>query len=304
MQRQHFIDRVKNTARILTFSKAIIGSLSPVAPSVQLGDFKLKTELYDAIKKDGISKAINDFIIKNPDATPYTVFETDTGVASPIEATHPAQEWVKNNLNFLNSDKYGAAASYFVPQTNDPFNQTVYNEQMAMGLRFTKAPDQLIKDIHTAEGNRWYFDTYKPAKDAALALANSPHDRQAINHQFATAGSKDGSVQSLESMKLSNPIWYTNFSSGGRGNERNIALQQMRDALTNNVAPDSPMTAGLTALLQDYDKHASALLPGRTDSYAAAQRNTEKTQWQGYLKTLGTDHPELAMVINNIFRGV
>lgn len=304
MQRQHFIDRVKNTARILTVSKAIIGAFSPVAPSVQLGDYKLKTELYDAIKKDGISKAINDFLIKNPDATPYTVFETDTGVASPIESTHPAQQWVKNNLDFINSDKYGAAASYFVPQTNDPFNQTVYNEQMAMGLRFVKAPDQLIKDIHTAEGNRWYFDVYKKAKDAELAKATSPHDRQAVNHQFATAGSKDGTVQSLESMKLTNPIWYTNFSSGGRGNERNIALQQMRDALTNNAAPDSPMTAGLTALLQDYDKHSAALLPGRTDSYAAAQRTTEKAQWQSYLKTLGTDHPELAMVINNIFRGV
>lgn len=304
MERNDFIDRAKNHARIGTIFKAALGSVSPVSPSLQLGNLKVKSELYDQIKKVGITQAIQDLLDKDPDATPYTVFETDAQTASPIDSTHPAQQWVTQNLSFIKDRRYAAAASYFVPQTDDKFSQQVYNEQMAMGLRRTKAPDQLIKDIHVAEGNRWYFDVFKPAKDEALAQAKTAHERDAINRQFATAGSPDGKIQSLESMKLQNPLWYTNFSSGGRDNERQLALSQMKNIIDSGTAPDSPMTSKIAALLKDYDAHSAALLPGRTDAYAAAQRQQEKANWQRYLKKTADEEPDLAMVINNVFRGV
>src|SRR6201999_2864914 len=101
-------------------------------------DYNLKTELYDLMKANdpatgkpyGISGAITEFLTRHPDATPYTVFETDSGTTSPIQSTHPAQAWVTKNMNLLTDSRYSSAASYFVPQTDDKFDQTIYNEQM------------------------------------------------------------------------------------------------------------------------------------------------------------------------------
>lgn len=307
MERAQFIDRVKNHARILGLMKAAVGAFSPVAPSVQIGEYKLKSDLYDLIKTKGIGVAIQEFLEKNPDATPYTVFQTDAGTPSPIESNHPTQQWVKNNIKFITDRKYSAAASYFVPQTDSPFDQSVYNEQMAMGLRRLKGPENLIRDIETSQGNRWYFDEYKPARDAALAKARSPREKTQISQTWASQGGVDSTgqvVQSLDSMKLQNPIWYGNFSSGGKGVQRQLALSQMRTAIADNAAPETPMTAKISSLIDDFDRHSSALLPGRTDSYAAAARKREQNSWQAYLKKQADEDPSLVMVINNVFRGV
>src|ERR1044072_6583850 len=152
------------------------------------------------MKKDGVTKAIDDFLTKNPDATPYTVFATETGVASPIDPNHPGQQWVGNNLDFIKDHRYSAAASYFVPQTDDKYDQWIYDDQMALGLRFNKSPEKVIKDVHIAEGNRWYFDHYKPAKDALLAKATSPHQRRVIEEQFRLRGRPDGAGASFEAV--------------------------------------------------------------------------------------------------------
>lgn len=307
MERAQFIDRVKNHARILGLTKAMIGAVSPLAPAAQIGEYQLKSELYDMIKKDGISVAIQKFLEKNPDATPYAVFQTDAGTPSPIESTHPTQQWVRANMKFITDKRYSAAASYFVPQTEAPFEQKVYNEQMAMGLRRVKAPETLIRDIETKQGNDWYFHEYRPARDAALGRAHSARERRLISQEWAQKGgtnAKGEVVQSLDSMKLQNPVWYTDFSSGGRDVRRQLALSQMRAALGDNKAPDSPMASKIAGLIEDFDRHASASLPGRTDSYASTLRKRENLNWQNYLKKRADDDPSLVMVVNGVFRGL
>ncbi len=303
MERWEFIDRVKNHSRILSIFKAFIGSVSPIAPSVALGDVGLKDELYGAIKEKGITVAIQEFLKDNPDATPYAVFQTESGTPSPIDSTHQAQQWVESNIGFIKDKRYSQAASYFIPQSDDKFNQDVYNEQMAMGLRRKKSPEQLIRDIQVFNGNRWYWDTYKPARDAAEAKAKSPSERRRIAEAFNKTGDPANGVVPMDMMKAQNPIWYTNFSSGGRDAERALALAQMKDAIGSGAAPNSPMTDKLKGLLQDLESHQAAMLPGRNDSFAAQARREEKAKWQAYLKRTADTEPELAMAINNIFRG-
>jgi len=307
MERAQFIDRVKNHARILGLAKSLLGAVAPVAPSTQVGDYGLKAELYDLIREKGITVAIQEFLEKNPDATPYTVFTTDAGTPSPIEATHPTQEWVRSNMGFLTDPRYSAGASYFVPQTDDAFSQEVYNEQLAMGLRRTKSPEQLIRDIETNQGNRWYFDVYKPARDAAMAKAASPRERRLISQQWSQQGGVNAAgekVESLESRKLQSPIWYANFSSGGRDTQRQLAVQQMRAAFLDGAAPDTPMAEKIAALIENYDRHQTAMYPGRTDQLASALRKQEAASWQAYLKKTVEEEPDLTMVINNVFRGI
>lgn len=295
LEKEKFLERIKSHARITTVFKAILQTVSPVAPSLQLGNYKLVTELRDDIGKKGITQALSDFLITHPDASPFEVFQTDSLTASPIQSNHPAQQWVTNNSGFLNNSKYTAASSYFVPQTSDKFEQSVYNEQMAMGLRKQKAPDQLLKDVYVAEGNRKYYDDYKVRLDAAMGKATSPHQRDAIRAQFKP---------DLEAMKLQNPTWYGVFSSGARDNERALAVSQLKTMYQAGQAPDSPMTPLIGDLLKDYDAHQAAMVPGRTDTYASAQRKAEEAKWQQHLKDVGDSQPQLTMIINNVFRGL
>lgn len=295
LEKEQFLERIKSHARITTVFKAILQTVSPVAPSLQLGNYKLVTELRDDIGKKGMTQALSDFLIAHPDASPFEVFQTDSLTASPIQSNHPAQQWVTNNSGFLNDTKYTAASSYFVPQTSDKFEQSVYNEQMAMGLRKQKAPDQLLKDVYVAEGNRKYYDDFKARKDAAMAKATSPHERTQVQAKFAPE---------FEALKLQNPTWYGVFSSGARDNERALAVSQLKTMYQAGQAPDSPMTPLIGDLLKDYTAHQAAMVPGRTDTYASAQRKAEEAKWQKHLKDVGDSQPQLTMIINNVFRGL
>lgn len=296
MDRQKFIDRVRGQTRILFLVKAAIGAVSPSSPQFELGDVKLRDEVRKEIAAKGnFAEGIDSFLQKHPDATPYTVFGSDNLAGGPVAATQSAMDWVNNNKGLLS--KYPNAAAFFVPQiTGEKFDQAVYNEQLAIGLRAKKTPEQFLKDVYIASVNQDFFDHSYPTYQAELAAAKESGDTEMVAAVRANWGAY------MEMMKNSNPVWFDWFTSTDRKTEADRALTQLRDMFAKGNEPDSPHTEDIRELLHNHDVHVAELLRGKNEGWSSEERQAEVDNWQNYVDSVAKSSPQLSAVINRVFR--
>jgi hypothetical protein len=185
-QWQKFMDRVKNQTRITFIVKTAIGAVTPAAPITNVGDWGLRADARDLIKKLGVSAGLQAFHEQHPDATPYEVFLSKSTAGAPLSATTTGQNWINDNLDLLH--RYPNAGAWFIPQVAGEFNQGVYNEQMAQHLRAYKSPEQVMNDIYVAAGNDQFYNRDLPTYRKALADAEASgdkHQAQFIRADFA-----------------------------------------------------------------------------------------------------------------------
>lgn len=295
MERQQFLDRVKNHTRILDFLKAAVGFVSPMSPQYRYGDAQISEDLRTSIKNAGnIGEGITNFLQAHPGATPYTVFQSQAADGSPIQASHPAQQWIDQNLALI--QKYPAAAFYLTPQSNAKFDSAVYNEQLAMGLRQKRTPEEFLKQVYIAQGNSGFYDQDRPAYNKALVAAKGDKTKtDAIKANWSAY---------VQAKAAANPVWYDDYTSKDRQNARTQALSQLQDMFAKDQAPPGTQTDAVKGLLDDFNTYQAASLPGRRDPAAVEHRKTLDIRWEKYLDGLVTQHPELSAVVNRLFRSM
>lgn len=294
MERQQFLDRVKNHTRILDYVKAAIGFVSPVSPQFKFGDTQISDDLRKLISEKGnLGDAVTTFLERNPDATPYTVFQSASPAGSPVQSTHPAQQWITANEDVIN--KYPAASFYLVPQ-GGKFDSAVYNEQLAMGLRRKRTPEEFLQQIYIAQGNEQFYAKDRPAYTQALVAAK--------DDKAATARIKANWQAYIAAKATANPVWFDEYSSQDRQNAKKVALTQLQEMFSTGAAPPGAMTDAVGGLLHDYETLQAAGLPGRTDQAAVAHRKTLNIRWEQYLDGLVKDHPELSPITSHLFRSL
>lgn len=289
---QAFIDKVKNQTRVNFLAKAVFGLVAPASPSIDIGDVALPQELRDAIKKDGLSIGTGKFLEANPNATPYTVFQSKNQAGAPLPATRQAQDFYDRHRDFLS--KYPYAGAWLLPQTGE-FNQGVYNEQLAQHLRIKKAPDQFLKDIYTASGNHQFFEVDKSAFDKRLAELKARGDKEGAKRERANFNAY------LSQQGLSNPVWWDDFQSADRDEARKLAINDLTGMVNDPALPHSPMGDGIRGLLSDYQTFQSSLVHGRTDTDATALNKAHKQNFQAYLAQLAQSEPVLKPMIRKVF---
>src|SRR5207253_3137084 len=163
---------------------------------------------------------------------------------------------------------------WLIPQTaNGTFDQAVYNEQLAQGLRSRKSPEQFLNDLYIAAGNSQFYNQDLPQYRMLLAQASGdpnamravqnvaehpddPGALRAMNEAIRDAGSNDQVKavkaawgQYLQSYGMQNPVWWDDFNSGQRGRDREYAVTQMLAMYANGDAPPGPQTNDLGLLL-------------------------------------------------------
>ena len=86
--KQAFVDMVRNYIRALYVARAITGMVSPVSSDVEVTNFGFPAKLNDEITKAGsVATGMSNFLLKYPDAVPYTVAQSyvpsDTDQSQP-----------------------------------------------------------------------------------------------------------------------------------------------------------------------------------------------------------------------------
>ena len=298
---QAFLDRWRNQTRIMYAAKALVGAVTPVSPEIVVNNFGLPAALTADITATGsVTSGIQEFLAKHPDATPYTVFQSSNEQGASVPASVAAENWINEHMADIN--KYGAA--YLALMPNDiptTYNATVYNEQIAQGLRTKLNPElatgptgnlpSYIQQLYIAAGNATVLDKWYPVyKQQIAGMAGQEKYQAELNWQ-----------QSLATFGAQNPIWYAWWNSDQKASQRTQDILNMQQMFANGDEPKSPLSTKVAGLLKDYEVYKSQLTAGEQDAYAGETQSQINANWQQYLENLGADNPDLRPTIDTLF---
>lgn len=302
--KQGFVNRIKNQTRILFLTNALLGFTSPTSSSVQIKDFGFKAEVNADINKYGsVSKGITEFLLKHPDATPYTVWQSYTpssvgGLAgTPVSGatlpdTVPGENWINAHKSFI--DKYPAAAYYMMPQVGGQYDPAVYNEQLAQGIRVKKSPQQFLDSLYVAAGN----DVYYAALTQHEAVLNDPATGKAgVNAEWSRW---NGFINMLNAAY---PTWQAQGPLSKAGKQTVIvqSISQLRQMAKDGDAPKNPTSDAMLAMLGQFETYNAAYIAAsRQRNYASAEKRV-KTEWQNGVLSVGAKAPELKASLDAVF---
>ena len=299
--KQAFVDKVRNYVRALYVARALTGMVSPVSSDVEVTNFGFPAKLNDEITKAGsVATGMSNFLLKYPDAVPWTVAQSyvpsNTDTTQPLNyslsSSVPAQNWVDANQAKLN--QYGPAYLWLMPQLADAkYSPTVYNEQIAQGLRVKDTPAQFLTALYVAAGDDMYYDGLA-VHEAALTSAGN--NKTAVNAEYDTW---DAWVTQLEKQY---PVWAENFTAGTRQTNSQQAIATLTQVFKANDAPKDEQSSLVEQLLGNYQVAAAAYQQAGTQSdYYTAQAKISDG-WIAYLDSTATAIPALKPIIQSVFK--
>jgi len=304
---QQFIDRWRNQVQIMYAAKGIVGALTPVSPELQVQNWGLPAELANDINKEkSLLKGMQVFLSKNPDATPFTVWQSASNEGISVPASVAAEKIINDNMGLINNPKYGNAALLLLitPETNANYNANVYNEQLAQGIRAKLKPfDSSSNDQFPSYLNKLYI----AAGDALVLGKWYPQYEKQISGLTGTMKyqAEQNWQQTLLNYAALNPIWGTAFNPGGnfsqREAQRGDLINQMRALLKSPDAPKSKIADETRTLLTAYDAHLNSLAIGTQDGFVGQSMSSIDTTWKDNLYATVAAHPELTNVVTGLF---
>ena len=296
---QNFLDKVQNQTRILFVMKALVGAVTPVSPELQAQDHNFPAELEADINRTGSAiLGTQEFLAKNPNATPWTVFRSHatTGI-SPL-STQPAEDWVNSHIGLAQT--YGYAWLYFMPQLkNGTYSAEVYNEQIAQSLRTKYTPQEYLNQLYVMGANNTYYANLATYDD--YVQKNGLSGTQLYNAEQNFLNWEAG-------FAAQHPIWAQEYYTPGdfasdrtTSTDRVQAIKQMQEMVSSGVAPPGSMTDGIKTLLDGYANYTNAIAVGKQDNYTSSENYQLTQNWQNYLTATAKAEPELSTVIGSVF---
>lgn len=290
-QKQEFLQKLKNQTRIVWMVKTLLGGVSPLGASVTVNDFGFNKELQDDINRLGVTNGYTHFLEKHPYATAYTAAKSTTAQGEPLLESDAAQNWVVNNMAKI---RQNPAFLWFMPQnTNATYDPTVYNEQVADGLRTRDTPQQYLDKIYTVAGDQTYYKAYD-IHQANITAAGT--NKNALTAEYANWDAYLSYLQKIQ------PTWWASFNGGTKAADAVQSITQLQDMYAKGEQPQGAMGEGIGELLNQLDEANTAYVAaGQTSNYAHAQKLV-RDNWQTQCKQWATANPALAPVINSLFR--
>ena len=299
--KQDFVNKVRNYFRALYIARAITGMVSPVSSDVEVTNFGFPQKLNDEITKAGsVSTGMSNFLLKYPNAVPWTVAQSyvpsNTDQTQPLNyslsSSVPAEQWIDANQEKLN--KYGPAFLWLMPQLkNAQYSPTVYNEQIAQGLRVKDTPQQFLNALYVAAGDDMYYDGLT-VHEAALASAGN--NSTAVNAEY---DNWDAWVTQLEKQY---PVWAENFTSGTKQTNSQQAIQTLTTIFQKGDAPKDEQSSLVEQLIGQYQTAAAAYQQAGTQSDYYSAQSKVADGWVSYLDGLSTSFPQLKPIIQSVFK--
>lgn len=323
-----YIDRVRSQTRILFLLKAAIGTISPLSPSVAVGDLNLKGELHADVTKLGVSVGYAKFAADHPDATAYETGLTSTVGNADVSPTKAFEDFFNANKPLF--DKYGSAALWAAPQDPGSYDPAIYSEQMRSGLRRMKSPTEFLTDLYVAEGNKTYYDEALPAYELArantlgmgqqyldaqqqlkagnsqpMAVFNATEALAARSNPVLGELSRQFSQQLLAYGNL-HPVWYQAFldTTGADKVAAEQTINNFRTMFADGAQPSNTQAQGIKILLDGLDNYLAMVNPTQFPNgvVPSAIKEQANLSWQSYLNDVSTSTPGLANVIARVFR--
>lgn len=283
-EKEAWMDRVKNWARVVMVTRTLYGYAAPAAPEAVFDPSNLHEEFQKLLQSMPIDQAIGTFIKAHPDATAYTIFQTKSASGAPLPATEASLKFMEDNREFL--DAYPQAGGWFLPQSDEggEFSMPAYREQMSSEMRKSKTLDEFYRNIKFAEAADTYFDT-RDHKDALLKTAQGPAAAQ-IRQKWATW---------KDQYMTAHPIFNEELLSSDGQIRRGQTLDQLRTAIDDSRMPKTPQTEAMGHLIKGWDMYQAQVgaLTGRRDYAATYARKNLTAAFTNWSDAFVKEHPDV-----------
>lgn len=274
-ERDEFIRRAREHAKIIIVSQALAGYLLPGPPgALQLlngtsfdwitnGEITnpadlLAAEYYELIQNLGIEEGTIKWLELNPagrlkdvlNPLAYTISKSYSASGAPLPSTEEGIEFYENNRDSF--DAFPTAAAWLLPQDeSDARTQTAYTAEQILGLREKRAPDEFVDAMLYREGAVEYFASQDAYNQRYAELKEAGRDTEAKSLKLSWS---DWSA----AFKATHPIFAQQLESGAARERRKVTIQQMRVALDDPEFPRAPHFESLKTLQDSFDAYMVA----------------------------------------------
>jgi hypothetical protein len=296
MERQAYVDRIKNNARSILMMKFFLNLTSPLAPTVSQEDAGFRDEFWKLVKQKGnYADALQTFLGEHGNtAISYTVAKTYSNVpGAKVPYIQSTIDFIKQNNHLFTSDGTSSGAFFLVPQDNvqSSSERTVYNELMSMHFRSQRTPEELLKQFYIAQGDQAMSAQIQEHRQI-MKDAISPFQRETERARWSGVTSQ---------MQNFFPIWYDDYTKGGSATNAKTAYNQIVNILNSPNRPQGKQIDLVEGLVKQYQQHqlqASQYKALNIQGFLAQQN---QDSWNDYLTNLAVEEPRLATVINSVF---
>jgi hypothetical protein len=313
-QRDDYLRKVRDHARIIIMSQALAGWFTPgPAGSLQLTDDQssiswltsgdmtnpaelLSAEYYALVKELGIDEGTMKYLelyqdnalknVLNPLA--YTVSKSKTPSGAPLPSTDEGINFYTDNRSVL--DQYPDAGPWLLPQSNDKEKRSkyAYDTEIISGLREKKPPEDFLNELKFKEGATIYFSSRQSYLDQHGALVDSGQKMQA-------RALKDAWDAQSAMFRTAHPIFNEMLTSTDARARRKRIVDQMHYLLNDPEAPKAEHFDNLKNLMDSYDSFMLNKSSLALDHSARGRAQTElfKKSFEDWTNNFVMSYPEL-----------
>lgn len=297
-ERDQYLQRVKNWARVVYFTRAAIGFSGPTSATLDLPDslsdeFKEKLQLGTQAGQTFEEVTLN-FLMEYPNATAYTVFASDIPSGAPLPATASTLDYMQRNGGFL--QQLPDAAPWFLPADDrtEPYERRARAEQFKLGLRDNVSSKEYLRSLAFQEGAELYFPSAEAHK-RFMAETTSPTARAEEMASWRTW---------KEQYFAQYPIFAEELQSTEGRARRTRVLDQMDAALAAPEAQEAKHYEALRTLVASHKEHEAFMARTVGDRSAGNQRRRreEKQSYADWAAAYANANPRVKAFYDRIIR--
>jgi len=313
-----YLDMVREHAKIITVSQALLGYFTPGSPSAMISEDgvtlgigavnpkELLSDTYQRLITDlGIEQGTIQYLklyplhglkdILNPIAATESQTESVSGARLP--STEESLSFYMDNLAYM--EEFPDAGPWLLPQVNTVGHRSQYavDQQTILGLRQRKSPEEFLRGLKFKQAAGEYFDERRRYLDAVDQLREAG-DRTAV----ARANDQWEAWSTLH--RAAHPIFAEELvSSNGRIRRSNV-MQQMRTIVNDPQAPDAGHLADLRELQAEYDRFDMVMqqMSQSSTTRAREMKESAKAEFQNWAELYVQSHPTVESYWLSILR--
>lgn len=291
---EEYNDRVQNWTRTFMLAKAAIGFVGPASPQRDLLD-SLQPQYRELLQTLPVEEAIAAFIELNPDARPYSVFQSETPSRAPLPPSEEALNWMEEHEGALGAFPMGGPwlIPDYITAADDPYSSKAYYEQIALGLRERKTYDEFLVDLKWASAAPEYFER-KDAFDLRIA-ATDGEERQALKREWRAWADEYLNRHPIFADALQNP----------EGAQRREAIRaDIEEALKTEAFGQRPEYEAISTMMRSWQNYQDERARLRYDNSAAARkrRDNARVQLTAWMEKFIRANPEVLPLYLRVIR--
>jgi len=243
-ERELFLDRVTNWSRSMMGAKAILGMFTMATPQADFRN-KFTPEFQGLLNHIGdYEDAFNMLIKKYPDATPYTVFKTETESGATLPASQQAMQWMDDNAGLIAAAPHGMPwlIPYELQKQTDNYDGIAYQQQLTNHARQTRLPKDYYNELKIKSASAAYF---KEINKYELALATT-------DDPAAKADIEDQKRLWADAFKAQHPIFAADLESTDSKQRRESVIDEVEALVQKGGAFGAdPQYIGFQSLMEN-----------------------------------------------------